>query len=149
MHIQQQCEQKAYELGAREYRCPTQRASDFMQQKLASQAPNSSYPRAAVSARLSDLLPEYIVKALLTGLPQMDRIWRGQFLKQGVFVGPEARGSSPVRIVRDSVTRQSPIEGFYPVGEGAGYAGGIVSAAVDGLRTAKAIIAKYAPIRRM
>ncbi len=58
--------------------------------------------------------------------------------------GPEARGSSPVRVVRDETTRQTPgVEGLYPVGEGAGYAGGIVSAAVDGLRTAKAVISLY------
>jgi uncharacterized FAD-dependent dehydrogenase len=63
------------------------------------------------------------------------------------LVGPEARGSAPVRIVRDDTTRETPgLEGLYPVGEGAGYAGGIVSAAVDGLRSAKAIVAKYAAI---
>ena len=65
--------------------------------------------------------------------------------RDATLVGPEARGSSPVRIVRDDATRASPeIEGLYPVGEGAGYAGGIVSAAVDGLRTARAIVAHYA-----
>lgn len=77
----------------------------------------------------------------------MDRRWGGKFLPQAVLFGPEARGSSPVRIDRDNVTRESPgVPGLYPVGEGAGYAGGIVSAAVDGLRTAKALIAKYAPV---
>ena len=61
------------------------------------------------------------------------------------LVGPEARGSAPVRIVRDAETRETPgVTGLYPVGEGAGYAGGIVSAAVDGLRTAKAIVGRYA-----
>ncbi len=76
----------------------------------------------------------------------MDRRWQGRFLPEGTLVGPEARGSAPVRIVRDE-TRESPgIAGLYPVGEGAGYAGGIVSAAVDGLRTARAIVAKYAPL---
>ncbi len=66
-------------------------------------------------------------------------------LRDAVLAGPESRGSSPVRIDRDPDTRESPgIRGLYPVGEGAGYAGGIVSAAVDGLRTAKAIVARYA-----
>jgi len=79
----------------------------------------------------------------------MDRRWQGRFLPEAVLVGPEARGSSPLRIVRDDTTRETPgIEGLYPVGEGAGYAGGIVSAAVDGLRTAKAVVAKYAPLGR-
>jgi hypothetical protein len=77
----------------------------------------------------------------------MDRRWHGRFLPQAVLAGPEARGSSPVRLLRDPTTRVSPgIQGLYPVGEGAGYAGGIVSAAVDGLRSAKAIIARYAPL---
>jgi len=75
----------------------------------------------------------------------MDRRWHGHFLKDAVIAGPESRGSSPVRIDRDNGTRESPgVAGLYPVGEGAGYAGGIVSAAVDGLRTARAVIAKYA-----
>src|SRR5262249_19658700 len=78
-----------------------------------------------------------------------DRRWQGRFLAGATLVGPEARGSSPVRIVRDDVTRETPgIEGLYPVGEGAGYAGGIVSAAVDGLRSVKALVAKYAPLAR-
>jgi uncharacterized FAD-dependent dehydrogenase len=79
----------------------------------------------------------------------MDRRWRGRFLRQATLVGPEARGSSPVRILRDQATRQTPgIDGLYPVGEGAGYAGGIVSAAVDGIRSAKAVIARYAPLTK-
>ena len=70
-------------------------------------------------------------------------------MRDAYLVGPEARGSSPVRMVRDERTRAAPgIDGLYPVGEGAGYAGGIVSAAVDGLRTAMAVIAKYAPLGR-
>ena len=88
------------------------------------------------------------MKALRHGLPIMDRRWRGRFLEEATLVAPESRGSSPLRIARDEVTRETPgIAGLYPVGEGAGYAGGIVSAAVDGLRSAKAIIAKYAPVQ--
>src|SRR2546423_296371 len=71
--------------------------------------------------------------------PQMGRGWHGRFLPDAVLAGPETRGSSPVRIDRDPDSRESPgVRGLYPVGEGAGFAGGIVSAAVDGLRTAKA-----------
>jgi len=73
--------------------------------------------------------------------------WRGRFLRDATLVGPEARGSAPVRILRDEHTRQTPgMEGLYPVGEGAGYAGGIISAAVDGLRSAMAVIARFAPL---
>jgi uncharacterized FAD-dependent dehydrogenase len=77
----------------------------------------------------------------------MARRWHGKFLPDAVIAGPETRGSSPIRIDRDNDTRESPgVPGLYPVGEGAGFAGGIVSAAVDGLRTARAIIAKYAKV---
>ena len=73
--------------------------------------------------------------ALQHGLPILDRQWHGRFLPEAVLVGPEARGSAPVRMLRDDGSRMAPgFEGLYPVGEGAGYAGGIVSAAVDGLR---------------
>ena len=78
------------------------------------------------------------------GLPVMDRQWKGKYLPDAVLVGPEMRGSSPVRIERDPETLQIPgIAGLYPIGEGAGYAGGIVTAAVDGLRTGRRIIAHY------
>ena len=106
-------------------------------------------PRGAVAARIADLVPPLVVEALKNGLPIMDRKWRGHFLPEATLVGPEARGSAPVRIVRDELSRETPgIVGLYPVGEGAGYAGGIVSAAVDGLRTARAIVARYSvPLR--
>ena len=92
-------------------------------------------------------MPPAVVEALEHGLPIFDKRWQGRFLADATLVGPEARGSSPVRIVRDDHSRESPgLDGLYPVGEGAGYAGGIVSAAVDGLRTALAVVAKYAPL---
>ena len=77
----------------------------------------------------------------------MDRKWRGDFLKNAILVGPEMRGSSPVRIGRDAVARECPeVGGLYPIGEGAGYAGGIISAAVDGLRSARTIVGRFAPL---
>jgi uncharacterized FAD-dependent dehydrogenase len=94
---------------------------------------------------LREILPPVVAEAVAHGLPQMDRRWHGRFLADAVLAGPESRGSSPVRIDRDAETRESPgVPGLYPVGEGAGYAGGIVSAAVDGLRTARAVIGKFA-----
>ena len=147
VRLQQIFERRAYELSRDEYRCPIQRADDFLARRLTVAAPPSSYPRGLVLSDMGELVPPLVADALHHGLPILDRRWRGRFLEQATLVGPEARGSSPVRIVRDDHTRETPgIEGLYPVGEGAGYAGGIVSAAVDGLRTAKAIIAKYQPI---
>jgi uncharacterized FAD-dependent dehydrogenase len=146
MHLQERYESRAYELGGRgEYRSPAQRAEDFIRAIPSSTVPDCSYPRRVAPGDLREVLPPLVAEAVAHGLPQMDRRWNGRFLAGAVLVGPESRGSSPVRIDRDPVSRESPgLAGLYPVGEGAGYAGGIVSAAVDGLRTARAIIAKYA-----
>lgn len=147
VRLQQVYERRAFDLGRGDYRCPIQWAKDFLAARATSDAPPSSYPRGLVPTAMDEVVPPLIAQTLRHGLPILDRRWQGRFLAGATLVGPEARGSSPVRILRDDVTRATPdIEGLYPVGEGAGYAGGIVSAAVDGLRSAKAIIAKYAPL---
>jgi uncharacterized FAD-dependent dehydrogenase len=148
VRLQQEFERRAYELGRGQYLCPIQLAGDFLDKRHTKTLPPSSYPRGLVPADMAELLPPLIVEALHHGLPILNKRWRGRFLAQATVVGPEARGSSPVRIVRDDASRESPgIDGLYPVGEGAGYAGGIVSAAVDGLRTVMAIVAKHAPLQ--
>lgn len=145
MRLQEKYEQRAYELGGSEYRSPAQTARDFLKASgTPSAIPKNSYPRGTVACSLLEVLPPVVQEAVLHGLPQMDHRWHGKFLRDAVLFGPEARGSSPVRIDRDESRESTGIPGLYPVGEGAGYAGGIVSAAVDGLKTAKAIVAKYA-----
>ncbi len=146
MRLQEKYEAKAFEIGrGAEYRSPVQRARDFLRGTAGGGVPACSYPRGVVPTDLRAVLPPVVAEAVAHGLPQMDRRWQGRFLADAVLTGPESRGSSPVRIDRDNDTRESPgVPGLYPVGEGAGYAGGIVSAAVDGLRTARAIVAKYA-----
>jgi uncharacterized protein len=146
VRLQEKYERLAFELGRGEYRCPAQTAADFLAGRAPASPPPTSHPRGAVAADLSALLPPVVAEAVRHGLPQMDRRWHGRFVRGAVLVGPESRGSSPVRIERDPATRESPgVGGLYPVGEGAGYAGGIVSAAVDGLRSAKSVIARFAP----
>jgi hypothetical protein len=146
MRLQERYEARAFEIGGgREYKAPAQRAVDYLSSRVSTSIPPNSYPRGVQSCNLRELLPPLVAEAVAHGLPQMDHRWNGQFLKDAVLTGPESRGSSPVRIDRDAQSRESPgVAGLYPVGEGAGYAGGIVSAAVDGLRTARAIIGKYA-----
>lgn len=147
MRLQERYEKKAFELGQGTYSVPTQRAADFVKDRMTKVIPAGSYPRGKVSADLREVLPPLVAKAVKHGLKQMDRRWHGRFLPDAVLTGPETRGSSPVRIDRDPMSRESPgVRGLYPVGEGAGYAGGIVSAAVDGLRTARAIIGRYAQV---
>jgi hypothetical protein len=147
MMLQRAFESRAFELGGRDYQCPIQLASDFLSRQKTRQRPECSYPRGVALADVAEILPAVVIDALRSALPQLDRRWRGRFLANAVLVGPEARGSSPVRLPRQEVTRESDgVRGLYPIGEGAGYAGGIVSAAVDGLRSAKAIVERYAPL---
>jgi uncharacterized protein len=149
MMLQRHYERRAFEVGRSEFLCPIQAAGDFLQRRVAPGRLPSSYPRGVVAADLSELVPPRVALALAHGLPLLDRRWRGEFLREATLVGPEARGSSPVRFLRDGKTLESSgLRGLYPVGEGAGYAGGIVSAALDGLRTAKAIIRRYLPLER-
>ncbi len=145
MRLQEHYESKAFQLGGQtDYRSPIQRATDFVAGRASTAAPANSYPRGVTPCDLREVLPPVVAAAVAHGLPQMDRRCQGRFLRDAVLVGPESRGSSPIRVDRDSATRESPgVVGLYPVGEGAGFAGGIVSAAVDGLRTARAIIARY------
>ncbi len=148
VELQRRYEAIAFKLGRRDYLAPIQSASDFLAQRppdVSASLP-SSYQRGTVAADLRSVLPPVVIRAIEQGLPVMDRRWRGEFLKDATLTGPEMRGSSPVRIDRDAATRQTPgLAGLYPVGEGAGYAGGIVSAAVDGLRSAREIVRQFAP----
>jgi uncharacterized protein len=149
VYLQQLFERKAFEIGRGQYLCPIQRATDFLGGRETSGRLSSSFRRGVVSAQIAEVVPPIILEALRHGLPVMNRRWQDRFLLEATLVGPEARGSSPIRIVRLQRSRETPgIEGLYPIGEGAGYAGGIVSAAVDGLRSAKAVMAKYAPLER-
>jgi uncharacterized FAD-dependent dehydrogenase len=147
--LQRRFEAAAFELCGRDYLSPIQRAGDFLEHRAPAGGDRlqCSYQRGSRPLALDLVLPPSVAAAIRAGLPIMDRKWRGSFLKNAILVGPEMRGSSPVRIARDAATRECPgIAGLYPVGEGAGYAGGIVSAAVDGLRSATTIVARFAPI---
>jgi uncharacterized FAD-dependent dehydrogenase len=149
MYLQRKYEQAAYMIGMGEYKAPISWAGDFLKgKKSVSDIPlPSSYERGTIIANMDEILPPVVLKSLREGLPIMDKKYRGNLVKNGTVVGPEMRGSAPVRIDRDLQTRVAPgFEGLYPVGEGAGYAGGIVSAAVDGLRSAKAIVSRFAPV---
>jgi uncharacterized FAD-dependent dehydrogenase len=149
VHFQQRAERLAYLAAGRSYRAPIQWARDFLNGRASRGNVPSSYQRGTAPLNLEMILPPLVVRALDRGLPAMDRRMRGAFLKDATLTGPESRGSSPVRIPRDAQTRESPAAaGLYPCGEGAGYAGGIISAAVDGVRTARAIVARFHASRR-
>lgn len=148
VELQRKYEAAAFALTGGSYDAPLQRANDFLNDRTPAPTDSipSSYPRGTMPKSLASLLPPPILKAMKKGLPVMDEKWKGKYLPDAVLVGPEMRGSSPVRIDRDRESWEIPgLPGVYPVGEGAGYAGGIVTAAVDGLRAAKKIVERYRP----
>ena len=125
-----------------------QRLGDFLAGR-ASERLGAVLPTYRPGCRPGDLarcLPEFAVQALRAALPALERKLRGFAHPDALLTGVETRSSSPVRVLRDE-DGQSSLRGLYPAGEGAGHAGGIVSAAVDGLRAAEAIIRRFAPPR--
>ena len=141
MKWQRDIEQAAYRMGGENYIAPAQRVGDFLAGK-ASDGPGKVMPtyRPGVTwCDLHDVLPEKLTRSIAQALPELDRNLAGFADPDAVLTGPETRSSSPVRILRDE-SRQSALKGLYPCGEGAGYAGGIMSAAIDGIQCAEAII---------
>jgi len=133
-------EQKAYELGGGGFRAPAQRVSDYLDARPSGSPLETSYELGTTPANLRDCLPEEVANAIAQSLASFGRRLRGFDGPLGVLVGVESRTSSPVRVLRDDDCRALGVPGLYPIGEGAGYAGGIVSAAVDGIRAAEAMV---------
>jgi len=142
VRFQRRWEQAAFDAGGRDFRAPAQLMGDFLQGTVTS-APGGVQPTYPLGVEFTDLarcLPEYVTASLREAAPLFDRRMRGFASADAVLTGVETRSSSPVRIVRDE-SLQSNLRGLYPCGEGAGYAGGIMSAAVDGLKCAEAVLA--------
>jgi len=143
MAFQQSIEQSAWVAGGKTQAAPAQRMTDFVEGRLSQTFPTCSYQPGLTAARLDQLFPAFISDTLRKGFIAFGKKMKGYYTDEAVLVGPESRTSSPVRIPRDPATLEHPdVKGLYPCGEGAGYAGGIVSAAIDGERCATAIIVK-------
>ena len=149
MHWQRSLEVAAAAAANRSGGChamPSQRLQDFLAGRDSSALPPSSCPHPLTPAPLHRLLPEFIVDGLVRGLETFARRMPGLVCAEALLVGVETRTSAPIRLVRDPESRQSPsMPGLYPVGEGAGYAGGITSAAADGIASADALLATLHP----
>ncbi|HWL93593.1 MAG TPA: FAD-binding protein [Phycisphaerae bacterium] len=145
-------ERVAFQLTGETYRVPCQRASDFVAGRLPKvdepgSNPETSYPLQGQWADIRKVLPEFVADAVRLALIDLDRRLPGFAGPEAIVTGPESRASAPVRIPRDPQTRESiSTRGLYPIGEGAGYAGGIMSAAADGIATAEMLIRRYAPL---
>lgn len=140
MHFQEMVEQKAYKAGGGEFVAPAQRMADFCSNKVSQNLPVCSYLPGIKSVDLRDTLPSFIHLALQEAFKSFGKKMKGYFTNEAVIVATESRTSSPVRIPRHEVSLHHPqIKNLYPCGEGAGYAGGIVSAAMDGEKVGKMI----------
>ena len=142
IELQRRVEQAAFRAGGGRFRAPAQRLADFLDGRASSSVGASSYRPGLVPGDLAQVLPDFLTKALRAGLRRMGARLPGFLFPDAVLVAAETRTSAPVRLLRDANTLQSPsLEGLYPCGEGAGYAGGIVSAALDGARVAARVLA--------
>lgn len=140
MYFQQDIEKKFFEASGCTQKAPAQRMTDFVAGRPSKDLPRSSYPPGLIPARVDELLPAEVSRRLRKGFKDFDAKQRGFLTDKAVLIGDETRTSSPVRVPRvPELLHHVDFKGLYPCGEGAGYAGGIVSAAIDGIQSARAI----------
>jgi len=146
--FQRQLERSAFLLGGSDYTAPVQLWGDFAEGRVSTKLGRvqPTYPRGWQFRSLDEALPPFVCGMLRRAMPQFGKKIRGYDAADAVFTGVETRTSSPVRITRGEELYSLSVHGLIPCGEGAGYAGGIMSAAVDGIRAAEAIMARYAPL---
>jgi uncharacterized FAD-dependent dehydrogenase len=141
--LQQKLEQTAFQIANQTQSAPAQRLTDFVKNKVSESLPSASYIPGLTPAPLHEFLPKFVSSYIKKALIIFDKKLKGYYSAEAVITAPESRTSSPIRILRDKNTLMHPdVEGLFPCGEGAGYAGGIVSAAFDGVKCADAC-AKY------
>ncbi len=141
MEFQRRLEERAFELGGRNYNAPAQRVGDFLARRPSTHLGEvvPSYTPGVTPTDLSTALPDYAIEAIREALPAFEKQIKGFAMEDAVLTGVETRTSSPVRIKRGADYQSINIKGLYPAGEGAGYAGGILSAGVDGIEVAEAV----------
>jgi uncharacterized protein len=139
LRFQQQIEKLAFTAGGGSLVAPGQRMVDFVENRVSADLPVNSYLPGTKSIALKEILPSWINERLRKALPVFGRKMKGYYTNEAILVGVESRTSSPVKVPRDKETLQHPqVVGLFPCGEGAGYAGGIISAAIDGINCASA-----------
>lgn len=146
IEFQRQMEKAAFDRN-RPYFAPVQNTTDFLKRRVSKKIKNTvpTYPIGYTGADLNNILPDFVADTLQEALPYFDTRIKG-FSQNSVITGVETRTSAPVRITRNEDMESISVKGLYPIGEGAGYAGGIMSAAVDGIKAAEKIISKFSPI---
>jgi uncharacterized FAD-dependent dehydrogenase len=132
-------EEKAFSLGGKTYHAPAQRLVDFLEDREGPLPGSTTFSPGVKATLLRKALPRFVVEALQQGFIQFDRKMRGFITEEATLIGVETRTSSPVRILRNPDGQSVSVSGLYPCGEGSGYAGGIISSALDGIRIAESI----------
>lgn len=143
MYMQRDIERKAYKIGGGSYKAPAQRVGDFLGTECEETEVEPTYKPGVKWSDITEVLPSFVTDTIREALPILDRKLHGFASPDAVMTAPETRSSSPVRIIRGNENFQSNVKGVYPCGEGAGYAGGITTAAVDGIKVAEAIAGLY------
>jgi uncharacterized FAD-dependent dehydrogenase len=137
MEFQKSIEQKAWHLAGESQKVPAQRMIDFTQNNISKEIPKTSYVPGTTSVEMGQVFPGFLTQILREGFKEFGKSMKGYLTNEAILHAPESRTSSPVRIPRDEITLEHlQIKGLYPCGEGAGYAGGIISAAIDGEKCA-------------
>lgn len=140
VQFQESVEQHAYRMGGGAFRAPASRVTDFLAGRASSDVGPTSYRRGLQAADLTQLYPDDVITALQNAIRSFDRTMRGFITQEATLIGVETRTASPIRVPRGQDLQCVGAQGLYPAGEGMGYGGGIVSAAVDGIRTAEALL---------
>jgi uncharacterized FAD-dependent dehydrogenase len=144
VYFQQSLEQTACQAAGGTQSAPAQRLTDFMVNKVSSSLPENSYQPGVSSLSLQEILPKELCQGIKKGFQAFGKKMKGYMTNEAILLGVESRTSAPVKIPRDHVTLQHPqLSGLFPCGEGAGYAGGIMSAALDGIRCGDAVANAY------
>ena len=148
VEFQRKWEQLAFQLGGSDYRAPVQLIEDFLNDRTSTGfgSVRPTYKPGVSFAPIKDCLPKYVIETMKKAIVYFDTKIKGFAMPDGILTGVETRSSSPVRILRDTDCI-SNIKGLYPAGEGAGYAGGIMSSAVDGLKASEKVMEKYSPLK--
>ena len=143
MYFQEDLERKAFELGGSNYNAPIQKVGDFIENKTTTKIGKvkPTYMPGVTGANLNEILPKFVSETLKEGILELDKKLHGFADNDAILTGVETRSSSPVQITRDKDNLNSTkVQGLYPCGEGAGYAGGIMTAAIDGIKCAIKIL---------
>jgi hypothetical protein len=142
LRFRESVEKRFFEIGGENYQAPAQKMYDFVKGKTSTELNKSSYHRGLVSADFNQILPNFIASALQKAFYEFNKKMRGFLTNDAMLIGLESRTSSPVRIPRNENHQHPDLQNLYPCGEGAGYAGGITSSAMDGVAAIQAILSK-------